>query len=111
MQEIKICIQGINLYNKDIKIYNLDGLLINYEWLNQNTIKIMGKRKNFYRLVISGLTKEIIINQVFYVNDRELVNLNFFRTIKKKKIITIKLTDALYSNLPIKKGEIILWSI
>lgn len=91
-----------------IKIIDKDCEVI-YEGFTYNAKLSVCVEINYaYQLI--AISNNEVINLRFYVNKyRDNYYFYFPRSIIKNRIITFQLTDSFYKNLPIEKGEIILW--
>ena len=93
-----------------IKIYDNNNNLIISKYSYNGYIKVCLKVNNIYRVYVSSYNE--VINKYFYVNN---YNINyvfaFNRSIftQSNNLITFLLTDYYYNNLPIEKGNLILW--
>ncbi|MBQ2639400.1 MAG: hypothetical protein IJF92_01355 [Bacilli bacterium] len=111
MKKIKLIFTGLgynNRFQAYTKIYNSNNKLI-YEGKTYNgELELCLKKNNCYRL--EAISKDEIIDIWFYVNKtRKCYLFKFRRSIIENNPITFLLTDYYYSNLPIEKGELILW--
>lgn len=92
-----------NNYQVDIKIYDENKEVINSKTFNGEICLLLEKNK-IYKMKYSFLNRKKYI--IFYTNSNKFVfnlNNNIF-----SRIITFSLKDYYY-NIPIEKGEIILW--
>ena len=105
--KIKIKFLGAGLedkYQVSVKIYDNQKLIVNSQTYN-GEICLMLKKNKVYRL--QAIFFNDIINTYFYTNN----NVYLFRlsnNIIFNRTITLSLKDYYY-NIPIEKGEIILW--
>ena len=108
--EVKLKFYGLGIndnYQAIVSIYDMYGNLI-YEGYTYNGILIICLDINHrYRLVANSLRDTI--DTYFYINT--YAYLFFFRRslLELNNSITLLLTDYYYNNLPIEKGELILW--
>ena len=101
-----------NFYQAKVKVYDNNGCLIVSGTTYNGTITFC-LRKNYMYNVEGTLFNERI-NKYFYINNNNNYYFVFNHAYMKKNIpsqniITFLLTDSNYNNLPIAKGEIILW--
>ena len=100
-----------NEYQACIHIYDKKEKLIYYKKTYNGTIAICLKENETYRLIATSYGE--IIDKIFYIDkDTKKITFIFNRSIyipSKLKTIIFLLTDANYNNLPIEKGEMILW--
>lgn len=92
-----------NNYQVDIKIYDKNKKVIDSKTFNGEICLLLEKNK-IYKMKYSFLNRKKYIN--FYTNSNKFIfnlNNNIF-----SRIITFSLNDYYY-NIPIEKGEIILW--
>ena len=94
-----------NNYQANILIYNNLGELIYNGQTYNGYIYLYLNKGCLYRLVAS--TCDDKIDTYFYVYNYEYV-FYFKRSLLKNNSITLLLTDYYY-NMPIEKGELILW--
>ena len=101
---------GLNYnYQAHVSIYDkCNNLLINK--ITYNGKLVLELKENTTYNLIAKLNNEII-NTSFYINKTNYIFIFNSSIIKKNTLrtITFFLKDANYSNLPIEKGEIILW--
>ena len=101
---------GTGLYNNYqacVSIYDKCNNLLYYKKTYNGKLVLELKENNTYTL-IAKLNNEII-NTSFYTNKTNYIFIFNNSIINKSRTITFLLKDANYSNLPIEKGEIILW--
>ena len=99
-----------NKYQACVNIYDTYNNLIYTGNTYDGKIIISLKEKSIYKLIATSCNDTIKVN--LYVNkDRNEYTFWFNRSIfaSSLKTITFHLNDANYDNLPIGKGEIILW--
>ena len=113
MQKVTIRFIGLGLKNNcqaHVIIYNNNSNII-YEGQTYNgIITISLKNNRAYKLVAT--TNNDIIYTIFYVTfNKYEYKFIFNRSIysNQSNVITFKLVDYNYSNLPIEKGGLILW--
>ena len=114
MKNIKLKFYGLgynNNYQADILVYDINNNIV-YEGKTYNSEIIICLEKNrVYKLVANSLGD--IICTIFYIGNNCEYNFAFNRAIntniRKDSSITFLLTDYYYNNLPIERGEIILW--
>ena len=111
MKEVKLKLYGLginNNYQAKVFIYDSYNNLI-YEGYTYNGYLIISLNINQrYKLVASSLNE--YINTYFYINDNYEYIFFFKRSLlNTNNNITLILTDYYYDNLPISKGELILW--
>ena len=99
-----------NINQADVLIYDICDNQV-FEGITYNNLLTIKLCKNdFYRLIAKSLDEEI--NIVFYVGINNDYCFRFPRSIFENDIdksITFLLTDYYYDNLPIERGEIILY--
>ena len=108
MNNIKIKIIGLgygNINQADVLIYNMKGNLISDKRTYNNEVCFCLDTCNIYKVVIKN--KNINISKIFYALDNSIIYINLYEFYPRT--ITFLLTDYYYENLPIMKGEIILW--
>ena len=109
MKEITLKFIGTgykNMYQVKIKLYDLNDNLV-YEGTTYNgKINICLRFNCYYKLKI--YTCNETVNNVLYVNKNNDIYTYILNRAYMKKITTFILKDYNY-NLPIEKGEIILW--
>ena len=96
-----------DIYQANIKIYDINNKLINECTTYNGYINICLKKCCYYK--IKATLNNDILNGVIYIN-QDLYTFVFNRSyISIPTITTFILTDYNYNNLPIEKGELILW--
>ena len=112
MQKVILKFVGTGIKNKYqacVNIYDTNGNLLYQKKTYNGKLILYLKKNKLYKLVAESCSD--MIKTSFYVNrlneyvfffNRSIVNSNL-------RIITFLLNDANYNNLPIKKGEIVLW--
>lgn len=113
MKKVKLKFYGLGykgLYQADVLIYDDCGNLIYKGKTYNNEIILKLKCKKVYKLI--AISCGDIIKVLFYVK----TNCQYFFSFKRAQInldnytsITFLLTDYYYNNLPIERGEIVLW--
>ena len=102
-----------NYYQPIIEIYNNKKQMIFKQKSYNGTLQICLTTNNYY--YIQAITNGEMIKTVIYINDYQscyYITFNHIiinHNISLPRIITLFLTDINYSNLPIKKGKVILW--
>ena len=107
--ELKFFGLGINNNNQaNVLIYDDLGNLIYDGQTYNGSLYICLNKNKAYRLIASICNE--IIDTYFYVNNYKY-NFYFNRSLLylNNNSITLLLTDYNYKNLPIEKGELILW--
>lgn len=108
MKQIKLIFIGLgyNSINQAyIRIYDSNNNLVFNGITYNNELSLCLKKCNVYRLI--AITSSIKLVTSFYVNSnyKYIFNLNGINN----NPITFKLTDFNYKNLPIERGELLLW--
>lgn len=107
--KVKLKFNGLGINNKNqanILIYDNFGNLIYNGQTYNGILNICLNENCVYHLIANSCSDKI--DTYFYVNNYEYI-FNFKRSlIKQNNSITLLLTDYYY-NLPIEKGELILW--
>lgn len=107
MTNIKFIGLGINDNNQaNVKIYDAKGNQIYNGKTYNGKIKINLKARNAYKLIAYTSSEKII--RYFYISKNKCYIFAFERGLLKVSPITFILTDYHY-NLPIERGELILW--
>ena len=110
MKEVKLKFIGLgynNLYQANIKIYKGNTLVYKGKTYNSE-LTVCLKEHTLYKLIATSIDE--VINTNFYVyNDEYIFVFNRGRYQTNNRTITFLLTDYYYNNLPIERGEIILW--
>ena len=101
-----------NLYQAKVIVYDNKGCLVASGTTYNGTITFCLREKYFYNVVATFCNEKI--NKYFYINNNNNYIFVFNHAYMKQnmpsqRIITFLLNDANYANLPIEKGEIILW--
>lgn len=108
---IKILGTGINdSYQACVSVYDNCNILV-YEGLTYNGCLCVNLNVCMGYIIVIKSCNGVII-QALYVDNCTLVyvfNANQMESEPERKIITFLLTDFNYTNLPIMKGELILW--
>lgn len=105
---------SIDIYKYNIKIYDLDNRLIYCENTDEMGI-VYFEPKNYglYKIVITNndnmYPRKIYSNILIFNNYHTFLFIFYKNLINKFNSVTIILTDKNYKNLPIEKGEILLW--
>lgn len=113
MKDVTLKFYGLgynNINQADVLIYDNCGNLVFEGTTYNNLLTIKLCKNNVYRLIAKSLDEEI--NTVFYVGRNNNYCFRFPRGIFRNDIdksITFLLTDYYYNNLPIERGEIILY--
>ena len=94
-----------DIYQAYIKIYDINNNLITECYTYNGCINICLNKNSYYK-IIARLDNDIL-NGVIYTN-QTLYKFIFNRSYISN-ITTFILTDYNYYNLPIEKGELILW--
>ena len=96
---------GIN--EAQVKIYSDNEMIWKGNTYN-GRVNCKLKNRCFYRLIAQ--TKYAKINKYFYINDNNTYIFSFYYCIQNNspvsRLITFRLTDYYYDNLPISKGEL-----
>jgi hypothetical protein len=111
MKKIRIFFKGLgynNHYQADVFIYDNTNLVFESKTYNGHVNVCLCPNK-VYKIVARSLG-ETIMYHIYVINDKKYV-LPFKRSIINhiNNSITFRLTDYHYDNLPIERGEIILW--
>ena len=110
MKKIKLIFKGLGLKNKNqayIKIFNSNCNLV-YEGHTYNGQLDIRLDNNVYRLVANYNGNIIIVP--FYVSSNTNNYIFSFNNYNlNSRDITFQLTDFYYTNLPIERGDIVLW--
>ena len=107
MKKLKFYGLGYNDINQAyIKIYDKNSLIYCGKTYN-NELKVDLKECKIYKLIAKSNSE--ILTAYFYVTDRYEYSFVFNSIIYINNPITFLLTDYYYNNLPIERGEIILW--
>lgn len=108
MSEIIICFNGLGYYKycqANILLYdNLNNLVYSGQTYN-GKIKITVRKNSIYKIIAS--IDDEIIDTYIYVNGNDKYCFSFKRS-NIYNPITFILTDYYY-NLPIERGELIIW--
>lgn len=111
MKKVKIKFNGLGYgyqYQADVFIYDNDNLIYDDKTYN-GEINICLKQNKLYKIETYFLNEKLI--KYIYIKDCDCYILNFNHSILNisSNLITFLLTDYHYDNLPIERGEIILW--
>lgn len=103
---------GINdEYQACIHIYDKNKKLLYHKKTYNGKIAVCLKENETYRLIATSYNEKL--DKIFYIDKKtKSITFIFKRSIyipPKLRTIIFLLTDANYSNLPIEKGEMILW--
>ena len=100
---------GINNSNQAyVQIYDLDKLIFEDNTYNGN-IKVMLKPNKVYTLK-AYFYGETIITSFYVKNNKNCFVFSFNHSLfNNSRNIIFRLTDYFYNNLPIERGELILW--
>ena len=98
-------------YQACIHIYDKNKKLLYHKKTYNGKTTVYLKPNEAYRLIATSYNEKI--DKLFYVDKKtKVITFIFNRSIyipKKLRTIIFLLTDANYNNLPIEKGEMILW--
>lgn len=98
-------------FQSKIKIYDLCNNLIYKGYTYNGVLLTKLCEKKIYKIVATLENKETIF--VFRVDKRRSYYFVFNRILMERSILlknkTFSLTDVYYKNLPIERGELILW--
>ena len=91
-------------YQACVKIYDTNNNLL-YHGITYNGKLVLYLEENTIYKIVASLNRNIIISSFYTIRNRNsfCFIFNYFRN------ITFLLRDANYNNLPIMKGELILW--
>ena len=109
MNEITLIFIGTGYkerYQSYIEIYDLNNKLIYEGYTYNGCISICLKNNTYYK--IKAILDNDILNGVIYTN-QTIYKFIFNRSYIPINITTFIVTDYNYNNLPIEKGELILW--
>ena len=109
MKKIKLKFYGLGYKNYNqayIYIYDEDRLIFENATYN-NEIEIYLQECKAYKLLAISNGKKLITS--FFVDDKSHKYIFSFDTTNSENIITFLLTDFYYENLPIERGELLLW--
>jgi len=96
-----------DIYQANIKIYDMNNKLIYDCYTYNGYINIYLKECCYYK--VNATLNDEILNGAIYIN-KDMYTFIFNRSyISNSTITTFILTDYNYNNLPIEKGELILW--
>ena len=93
-------------YQAYIEIYDINNNLIYKDYTYNGYITICLKTNTYYK--IKAILDNDVLNGVIYTNQIKYKFI-FNRSYIPINITTFILTDYNYKNLPIEKGELILW--
>ena len=101
-----------NYYQANIEIYDGNCLVLNKKTYN-GRLKVYLKCNKKYRIITSNGLNTINNNLYIIPNIRKYYyvfsNMYYINSSQSSNKITFLLSDANYINLPIEKGEMILW--
>ena len=109
IKKIKLIFSGVginNLYQANVKIYDENNKLIFNGQTYNGKLEIYLKENKLYK-VESEFINEKIFKCIYVFNTYTYV-FYFKNSVLENRTITLLLTDYYY-NLPVEKGEIILW--
>ena len=108
MKEITLIFNGLGYYKycqANILLYdNLNNLIYNGQTYN-GKLKLKVEKNTIYKM-IAYIDNEMIEKYIYTINNKYCFSFN--RNIIKYNPITFILTDYYY-NLPIERGELIIW--
>ena len=105
MKKIKLIFIGLGFNNKTyISIYDCNNNLIFEGVTCNNQIDLCLEECNAYRIVVISNNIKLVTSFFVNNNSRYKFNLNI-----SNNPITFILTDFYYKNLPIERGELLLW--
>ena len=110
MTKVKFKFKGLgynNYYQADVSVYN-DNNLIYQDRTYDSELLLYLKKYHVYKIIASFLG-ETITYYVYINTDKYCFSLNSNLISINNNPITFILTDYHYDNLPIERGEIILW--
>ena len=112
LKNICFKLTGVSLYMKKIiKIYDLDGHIVYDKVVCNNSFNVCLKTHCCYKIIIK--TKYDYLCKTIYVKNQNCIYLFFDNALfiynQNSNRITFYLTDYNYENLPIEKGEMIIW--
>lgn len=100
-----------NNYQACVKIYDTYGNILYQEETYNGEVVLCLEKGKVYKVIASSYGD--FIRNVFYVNGYDEKYIFYFNRALQRmpllKTITFFLSDANYQDLPIEKGEIILW--
>ena len=109
MKEITIRFNGLGCnkyYQANILIYDDFNNLVYSGQTYNGEIKLKLLKNKVYKMYADSLNEKLIIS--FYVKDNNIYCFSFERNVIRINSIIFLLTDYYY-NLPIERGELILW--
>lgn len=107
MKKIKLIFLGLgyNSFNQAcINIYDCNNKLIFEGKTYNNEIKLCLEECNVYKIVAISNSTKLVTSFIVNNNSKYKFNLNI-----SNNPITLILTDFYYENLPIERGELLLW--
>ena len=110
MEKVKLIFKGVGLKDKNqvyVKIYDNNCNLI-YEGNTFDGVLITFLESNKAYNMLAKFHQETIV-ATFYVGSCNNKYIFSFNRINNIRNITFLLTDFYYTNLPIERGDIILW--
>ena len=110
MKKIVIKFMGMSPCKKcqaKVTICDLKGCVLANGYTNNGAFCFYGKLKNFYKVWfnINGIRN----CKTIYINGDTCYPIYYQSIIASQRTITFLLTDQSYANLPIDKGELIVW--
>ena len=99
-----------DLYQANIKIYDGKHLIVNKKTYNGKVIVCLKPDKKYLLIAESNFSKIIsYLNITSLQNKYYYIFSNAYCNATNNRIITFLLTDYNYVNLPIEKGEMVIW--
>lgn len=112
----KVCLQfmGMGIKQKcqaKVVVCDLRGCMVAKGVTKNGIFCFTAKEKSFYKIKYS--INGLVNNKTIYINNNNYYPLMyqgmFVNQTNRSKAITFLLTDSFYHNLPINKGEMVLW--
>ena len=110
MKKIKLIFYGLGYNNFNqafISIYDSNNNLVSNGYTYNNEMMVCLKECAVYRMVALSNGKKLVTS--FYVNNNCTYRFSFESSNEPDNSITFILTDSFYENLPIERGELLLW--
>ena len=100
-----------NCYQANVKIYDGDCLIINKQTFNGRLQVCLNTNKKYLLEAVSPFGRMIRCISILPNYDRYYFGFSnaYISENRTSNVITLLLSDANYNNLPITKGEMILW--
>jgi len=108
--KIKIKFIGVgynDLYQANVKIYDSSNNIV-YDGKTYNGILTLYLKKSKVYIVKATFKSQVICSPIYVLDDTTYIFSFIKNTIPTNRTVTFLLTDYYY-NLPIEKGEILLW--